>query len=99
MKVSVCITTFNEKKETIEYLNSYLRKLNESGTLFVEHKKCNFDVEIGKVVIFATARRVSSELSATKAPIFDIQKIKQKGLLEEPLSHEFDRFRPVLFYS
>lgn len=98
--------------ETIEYLNLYLRKLNESGTLFVEHKKCNFDVEIGrdmlldferndidtyilwsgdsdfadpvdqlikdkkKVVIFATARRVSSELSATKVPIFDIQKIR-----------------------
>lgn len=29
-----------------------------------------------KVVIFATARRVSVELSETKAPIFDIQKIR-----------------------
>ena len=98
--------------KTVQYFNSYLRELNERGVLFVERKKCNFDVEIGrdmlldferndvesfilwsgdsdfadpvqqllkdkkKVIIFATARRISVELSETKAPIFDIQKIR-----------------------
>ncbi len=97
---------------TIEYLNSKLKELNDKGITAIEHRKCNFDVEIGRdmfldfernrienfalwsgdsdfsdpvaqlmkdtktVVIFATARRVSIELAATKALIFDIQKIR-----------------------
>jgi hypothetical protein len=99
--------------KTIEFLNTKLKELNNSGTTYVEDYKCNFDVEIGrdmlldfanksaenyilwsgdsdfadpvsdlkadkkKVVIFATARRVSTELAATKAEIFDIRKIKE----------------------
>jgi len=98
--------------KTIEYLNNVLKDLNSKGIKFIEHRKCNFDVEIGrdmfldfgkndienfilwsgdsdfadpvsqllkdkrKVVVFTTARRVSVELSETKVPIFDIQKIR-----------------------
>ncbi|MEP7166426.1 MAG: NYN domain-containing protein [Candidatus Woesebacteria bacterium] len=98
--------------ETIEFLNDKLKDLNLSGITYIEHRKCNFDVELGrdmlhdydaggtdnfilwsgdsdfadpvsqllkdkkKVVIFATARRISIELGATKAQIFDIQKIR-----------------------
>ncbi len=98
--------------ETIEYLNEKLKELNDKGIKYIEDKKCNFDVEIGRdmlidykndiesfilwsgdsdfanpvrqllkdkknVVIFATARRVSSELAETKARIFDIKKIRE----------------------
>jgi hypothetical protein len=34
--------------ETIEYLNKHLKSLNESGTMYFEDLKCNFDVEIGR---------------------------------------------------
>jgi len=100
---------------TIEYLNEKLRQMNAAGQYFIEDRKCNFDVEIGRdmvidrdrngvdtfilwsgdsdfaepvrqlladkknVILFATARRVSSELNALQPSglmIFDIQKIK-----------------------
>jgi len=101
--------------ETIEYLNTRLKELNDKGIKFIEDLKCNFDVEIGrdmlldyeknnienfilwsgdsdfadpvsqlledgkKVLLFATARRVASELNELQQNglfIFDIQKIK-----------------------
>jgi hypothetical protein len=34
--------------EAIEYLNGQLRELNRRGTKFLEDRKCNFDVEIGR---------------------------------------------------
>jgi len=100
---------------TIEYLNDRFRDMNKKGELYIEDRKCNFDVEIGvdmlldyerngtdvyalwsgdsdfsdpvrqllqagkRVVLFATARKVSKELSALRADglvIFDIQKIR-----------------------
>jgi uncharacterized LabA/DUF88 family protein len=33
--------------ETIEYLNEELKNLNKQGLSYLEHPKCNFDVEIG----------------------------------------------------
>jgi len=99
----------------IEYFNNELRKLNRQGKRYLEDRKCNFDVEIGrdmlvdyaeigienfvlwsgdsdfadpinqllsdgkKVFIFATARKVASELNdLTKKGlmIYDIQKIR-----------------------
>jgi len=33
--------------ETIEYLNTQLKKLNQQGKKFIKDLKCNFDVEIG----------------------------------------------------
>ncbi len=101
--------------ETIEYLNKKLKELNDKGIKFIQDKKCNFDVEIGrdmlidyerndidnfilwsgdsdfadpinqllndgkKVILFATARKVASELNELKKKgllIFDIQKIR-----------------------
>lgn len=101
--------------ETIEFLNQKFKEMNNNGILFIEDRKCNFDVEIGRdmlldyeknsvntfvlwsgdsdfadpvsqllvdgkrVILFATARRVSSELNElTKKGlrIFDIKKIK-----------------------
>ena len=98
--------------ETVEYLNGKLKELNDNGITHIEHRKCNFDVEIGrdmfldnernsidtfilwsgdsdfadpvsqllqakkKVILFATARRVSLELQQTKVPVFEIQKIR-----------------------
>ncbi|MEK7079124.1 MAG: NYN domain-containing protein [Patescibacteria group bacterium] len=98
--------------ETVEYLNEKLKELNNQGVKYIEVRKCNFDVEIGrdmlldyeqnnienyilwsgdsdfadpvnqlledgkKVVIFATARRISVELGETKSLKFDIQKIR-----------------------
>jgi len=103
------------KMETIEFLNTQLKELNNQGIKFVEDLKCNFDVEIGrdmlmdyeknnadkfilwsgdsdfadpvsqllkdnkKVILFATARRVASELDDLVEGglfIFDIQKIR-----------------------
>jgi len=32
--------------ETIEYLNKELRQMNKAGVLYIEERKCNFDVEI-----------------------------------------------------
>ena len=100
---------------TIEYLNERLKDLNRQGILYLEDRKCNFDVEIGrdmlrdydkkcvdnfilwsgdsdfadpvkqllddekKVVLFATARKVSRELNELRSSgllIFDIQKIR-----------------------
>lgn len=34
--------------ETIEFINSKIRGLNEQGIFYLEHRKCNFDVEIGR---------------------------------------------------
>jgi len=34
--------------ETIEYLNNKLKELNDQGVKFIEVRKCNFDVEIGR---------------------------------------------------
>jgi len=34
--------------ETIEFINSKLKELNKQGILYLEHRKCNFDVEIGR---------------------------------------------------
>jgi uncharacterized LabA/DUF88 family protein len=34
--------------EAIEYLNNQLRELNQRGTRYLEDRKCNFDVEIGR---------------------------------------------------
>lgn len=31
----------------VEYLNNRLRDLNSKGTMFIQDRKCNFDVEIG----------------------------------------------------
>lgn len=101
--------------ETVEYLNRQLAQLNAQGIRWLEDRKCNFDVEIGRdmllddqqnsiehfvlwsgdsdfadpirqllrsgkrVTLFATARRVSTELSMLGQDglaIFDIQKIR-----------------------
>ena len=34
--------------ETIEFINDKIKGLNEQGIFYLEHKKCNFDVEIGR---------------------------------------------------
>ncbi len=101
---------------TIEYLNARFADMNKKGELYIEDRKCNFDVEIGvdmlldcernnietfvlwsgdsdfadpldkllkaskKVVLFATARKVSKELSVLREKgliIFEIQKIRE----------------------
>jgi uncharacterized LabA/DUF88 family protein len=36
------------KIETVEYLNSCLKELNKQNVFYIEDKKCNFDVEIGR---------------------------------------------------
>jgi uncharacterized LabA/DUF88 family protein len=102
------------KLEVIGLLNNELRALNKQGKLYLEDRKCNFDVEIGrdmliddrngaevfvlwsgdsdfadplaqllkdgkKVLVFATARKVSWELSKLAKKglgIYDIQKIR-----------------------
>lgn len=100
---------------TIEYLNERFHDMNKRGELFIEDRKCNFDVEIGvdmlldceryatetyvlwsgdsdfadpvkkllqagkRIVLFATARKVSRELSALRSEglvVFDIKKIR-----------------------
>lgn len=33
---------------TVEFLNEKLKELNKKGVLYIEHRKCNFDVEIGR---------------------------------------------------
>lgn len=105
----------NLKLEAIEYLNHELRKLNKQGRHYLEDRKCNFDVEIGRdmliddrehgienfllwsgdsdfadplsqllhdgkrVFVFATARKVASELNDlvnSGLRIYDIQKIR-----------------------
>jgi len=104
------------KVESVEYLNQQLWDLNKQGIKFIEHMKCNFDVEIGvqmlldhhikmvegfclwsgdsdfadplsqllqdgkKVSLFATARRIASELSELSKDdlaIYEIKKIRE----------------------
>jgi uncharacterized LabA/DUF88 family protein len=48
--------------ETIESINKYLKQLNKQGIMYLEDKKCNFDVEIGSDM------RIDSELG--RAEIF-----------------------------
>lgn len=36
---------------TIEYLNNQLRELNKKGIKYIEMRKCNFDVEIGRQIL------------------------------------------------
>ena len=101
--------------QSITDLNTHLKNLNQQGILFLEDKKCNFDVEIGvdmlldlhlnkvetfvlwsgdsdfsdpvqkiiqagkRVVLFATAGRISRELSDLRSAglqIFDIRDLK-----------------------
>ncbi|OGM93124.1 hypothetical protein A2333_00645 [Candidatus Wolfebacteria bacterium RIFOXYB2_FULL_49_7] len=38
--------------ETIEFLNRKLLDLNKQGIFYIEDKKCNFDVEIGRDMLF-----------------------------------------------
>lgn len=103
------------KVETVEYLNTQLKELNQQGVFYIQDLKCNFDVEIGldmmldlertdtetyilwsgdsdftgplgsllnqrkNVILFSTARRVSSELNDLQSrglKIYDIQKIR-----------------------
>ena len=45
------------KIETIEYLNLRLRELNRQNILFIEDKKCNFDVEIGRDMLLDYERK------------------------------------------
>ncbi len=100
--------------ETVTFLNNKLKRLNDDGILYIEDRKCNFDVEMGvdmlldferkevdtfvfmsgdsdfadpvkklldsgkKVILFATAGRIASELSDMQEHgliIFDIKKI------------------------
>lgn len=102
--------------EEIKYLNGILYRLNAQGAYYVEDRKCNFDVEIGRdmmfdflktdtdtyilfggdsdfespirqllndgknVILVATARRVSTELSLLKSEglkIYEIKKLKE----------------------
>ena len=37
--------------EAIEYLNNQLRELNRRGRTYLEDRKCNFDVEIGRDIL------------------------------------------------
>jgi uncharacterized LabA/DUF88 family protein len=106
----------NLRLEAVEYLNNQLRELNRQGIYYLEDRKCNFDVEIGRDILldfstkeldcfalwsgdsdfadplgqlltngkraflFATARKVASELNALQAKglfIYDIQKMRE----------------------
>lgn len=40
------------KIENIEYLNNIFRELNSAGVYYIEDRKCNFDVEIGRDMLF-----------------------------------------------
>jgi len=42
--------------ETIEYLNGKLKDLHEHGTKYLEVRKCNFDVEIGRDMMLDFAK-------------------------------------------
>lgn len=37
--------------ETVEYLNLKFKEMNENGIYFIEDRKCNFDVEIGRDIL------------------------------------------------
>ncbi len=103
------------KLKTITFLNDKFKEMNLNGIYYIEDRKCNFDVEIGrdmlldykidsidtfilwsgdsdfyepikqllkdnkKVILFATVRRISSELNKLQKDgllIYDIQKIR-----------------------
>ena len=112
--------------ETVEYLNNALKKLNGQGIKYIEDKKCNFDVELGRdmlldykekdvknfnlwsgdsdfadpikqliendkrVIIFCTARRLSSELNEIGARVFEIKKIKEFICWQKDLPQELN---------
>jgi uncharacterized LabA/DUF88 family protein len=45
--------------ETIEYLNNKLKELNNQGIKFIEHWKCNFDVEISRDMLLDCERKTA----------------------------------------
>ncbi|MDR3642882.1 MAG: NYN domain-containing protein [Candidatus Doudnabacteria bacterium] len=45
------------KVEVVEYLNAQLGELNKLGTYFIEDRKCNFDVEIGRDMMLAFEKK------------------------------------------
>jgi len=116
--------------ETIKVLNVKLKELNRQGIMWLEDRKCNFDVEIGRdmlmdyagnqvenfvlwsgdsdfadpvkqllsagkrVVLFATVRRVASELSELRQNglfVFDIQKIRDFICWPKEIGHKMQR--------
>lgn len=46
------------KVETIEYLNRQLAELNKQGIYYIEDRKCNFDVEIGRDMMLDNEKEV-----------------------------------------
>lgn len=116
--------------ETIKHLNAKLKELNQQGIMWLEDRKCNFDVEIGRdmlidyagnqvenfvlwsgdsdfadpikqllgagkrVVLFATARKVATELSELGQSglfVFDIQKIRDFICWPKEIGHKMQR--------
>lgn len=116
--------------ETIKLLNTKLKELNQQGIVYLEDRKCNFDVEIGRdilidyaanqvdnfvlwsgdsdfadpikqllnagkrVVLFATARRVATELNELVQEglfVFDIQKIRDFICWPKEIGHKMQK--------
>ena len=45
--------------ETIEYLNKKFKELNDKGQMYIEDRKCNFDVEIGRDMLLDFERNIA----------------------------------------
>ena len=45
------------KVETIEYLNQKLGELNKQGIFYIQDRKCNFDVEIGRDMLLSYEKK------------------------------------------
>jgi hypothetical protein len=62
--------------ETVASLSQEIRDLNRQGIYTVEHRKCNFDVEIGRDLVMDYLASPNLSLGKHGLRIYDIQKIR-----------------------
>lgn len=77
------------KIPTIEYLNNKFKELNNEGFYFIEDKKCNFDVEIGRDIL------IDLEKNSTETFVL----WSGDSDFAEPLQHLLGRSKRVILFA
>lgn len=93
--------------ETVEYLNSKLKELNDQGVKYIEDRKCNFDVELGRDILTDCEQNgienfvLWSGDSDFADPVETLLSINKKAVLFSTVrrvAHEFNALREKGLY-
>ncbi len=93
--------------ETVEYLNSRLKELNDQGVKYIEDRKCNFDVELGRDILTDCEQNgienfvLWSGDSDFADPVETLLEINKKAVLFSTVrrvAHEFNTLREKGLY-